>query len=307
MEEDPAFFGEPSTSEICVDLQEDDSPYSFLPPSCFDPLALENASPPAAIPSSSGEANAMQLPDSRQPSNAQAGGSRPDESEDFGDDLGGMGSFSLPEGSPAVVGASSPTSVLQDAPLDTSSDPADANAPEPLPAPLPAPLPTPHVLLRKQTSVLNGLLQADPTESVSARMARRGMARKKVRLHVCRLPSSSNSHLRSFIPQSAIEGSDSRNSSHESLVLPPAADVPRRVPGMGFEPTQYTQYEEDSMDVMYEDPAALKAREKILAALGGGALELTKGVEGGEGSKRGRSEVEEAPQAKKTRSSRSKR
>lgn len=180
-EEDPAFFGGPSTSEFFdVDLPDVNS-MDVFPTKDLESLQIDQVAALAAVVSSSpGEANESftQLPDSRQPSNAQAAGNAGDASEEFNDDAGGMGSSILPRGSPAAVVTSSPSSIVPEAALDTSSDPVDAPAPQPLPAPLP----TPHVLLRQQTSVLNGLLQAEPIESVSARMTRRGMARKRVRL-----------------------------------------------------------------------------------------------------------------------------
>lgn len=60
----------------------------------------------------------------------------------------------------------------------------------------------------------------------------------------------------------------------DHVVLPPASNVPRRVPGVGFEPTQLTQTDDYSLDVTFEDPAAVRARQQILAALANGPAEL---------------------------------
>ena len=128
-EEDPAFFGGLSTSEFFdVDLPDVNSIDVFQTKD-LDSLQIDQvATLAAAVSSSPGEANEsfVQLPDSRQPSNAQATGNAGGASEKSNDDLGGMGSFNLPGGSPAAVVTSAPSSIVPEAALDTSSDPVDA-------------------------------------------------------------------------------------------------------------------------------------------------------------------------------------
>ncbi|KAK4704573.1 DNA replication regulator DPB11, partial [Phenoliferia sp. Uapishka_3] len=107
----------------------------------------------------------------------------------------------------------------------------------------------PNVLLKEQTSALLLSLENAPIEDPAA----------KRKARVGRKRSNGDS-----LPGSA-------HSDH--IVLPPASNVPRRLPGVGIEPTQFSQTEEYSLDVTFEDPAALRARQQILAALSNGPFE----------------------------------